>query len=70
VAKVAQAILTVVDAPEPPLRLLVGSDALRMAIATDERKLAETRRWQELSASTDIAGAAQADFVAELIERF
>jgi NAD(P)-dependent dehydrogenase (short-subunit alcohol dehydrogenase family) len=70
VAKVAQAILTVVDAPEPPLRLLVGSDALRMAIAIDERKLAETRRWQELSASTDIAGSAQADFVAELIERF
>ncbi len=69
VAKVAQAIQTVVDLAEPPLRLLVGSDALRMAVATDERKLAETRRWQELSASTDIGHADHSHFVNELIER-
>jgi NAD(P)-dependent dehydrogenase (short-subunit alcohol dehydrogenase family) len=54
-AKVAQVLLNMVDKPNPPLRLLVGSDALQIAIATDEAKLAETRKWQEVSASTDYA---------------
>jgi NAD(P)-dependent dehydrogenase (short-subunit alcohol dehydrogenase family) len=69
VHKVAQAILTVVEAPEPPLRLLVGSDAVRIAIATDEKKLAETRRWQDLSVSTDIAHEDHSNFVNGLVER-
>lgn len=53
-AKVARVILKVIDEPNPPLRLLVGSDAVRLAIATDEAKLAETRAWQDVSASTDV----------------
>jgi len=51
----AQAILELVDLPEPPQRLLLGSDALRLA----RRKLAqlagEIDRWENLSRSADFA---------------
>jgi NAD(P)-dependent dehydrogenase (short-subunit alcohol dehydrogenase family) len=52
-AKVAQVILQMVDRPDAPLRLLIGSDAVQIALATDEAKLAETRTWQAVSVSTD-----------------
>ena len=52
-ARVAQVILRMIDEPNPPLRLLVGSDAVQIALATDEAKLAETRAWQAVSESTD-----------------
>jgi NAD(P)-dependent dehydrogenase (short-subunit alcohol dehydrogenase family) len=51
--KVAQVILNVLDEPDPPLRLLIGSDAVQIALATDEAKLAEIRKWQAISLSTD-----------------
>jgi len=51
--KVADAMLTVLNDPEPPLRLLVGSDAVGYALAIDEAKLAETKKWEALSRSTD-----------------
>ena len=51
--KVADAMLTVLNDPEPPLRLLVGSDAVGYALAIDEAKLAETKKWEVLSRSTD-----------------
>jgi hypothetical protein len=50
---VAQVILNVLDEPDPPLRLLIGSDAVQIALATDEAKLAEIRKWQAISLSTD-----------------
>jgi NAD(P)-dependent dehydrogenase (short-subunit alcohol dehydrogenase family) len=52
-AKAVQAILTVVDAEQPPLRLVLGSDAVRLVRQIDRAKLAETDRWEQLSASTD-----------------
>ena len=52
-ARVAQVILRMIDEPNPPLRLVVGSDAVQIALATDEAKLAETRAWQVVGASTD-----------------
>jgi NAD(P)-dependent dehydrogenase (short-subunit alcohol dehydrogenase family) len=52
-AKAAQAILTVVHMEQPPLRLLLGSDAVQLARQIDNAKLAETDRWEQLSASTD-----------------
>ncbi|GLX70562.1 oxidoreductase [Paenibacillus glycanilyticus] len=52
-AKAAQAILTIVNEENPPLRLLLGSDAVAIANAVDTGKLAETKRWEELSVSTD-----------------
>lgn len=52
-ARVAQVLLRMVDEPEPPLRLLIGSDAFQFAMANDEARLAEARKWQAVSKSTD-----------------
>jgi NAD(P)-dependent dehydrogenase (short-subunit alcohol dehydrogenase family) len=52
-ARGAQAILKISRAPEPPLRLLLGSDAYAIARAADESKIASDERWKELTLSTD-----------------
>ncbi|MGI5142921.1 MULTISPECIES: SDR family NAD(P)-dependent oxidoreductase [unclassified Streptomyces] len=52
-AKVAQVVLTVADLDEPPLRLLLGTDAYTYGRAAWARRLEEDERWQHLSASTD-----------------
>jgi NAD(P)-dependent dehydrogenase (short-subunit alcohol dehydrogenase family) len=54
-AKGAQAIISIVNEGQPPLRLLLGTDAVRMARRIDQAKLAETERWEQLSSSTDFA---------------
>jgi NAD(P)-dependent dehydrogenase (short-subunit alcohol dehydrogenase family) len=51
--KGAQAILQIASVPEPPLRLLLGSDAFKIARAADEAKIAEDEAWKELTLSTD-----------------
>jgi NAD(P)-dependent dehydrogenase (short-subunit alcohol dehydrogenase family) len=51
--KAAQAILTITEVPEPPLRLLLGSDAFAVARAADEAKIANDEKWKELTLSTD-----------------
>ncbi|MBM7564873.1 oxidoreductase [Paenibacillus sacheonensis] len=51
--KAAQAIIAIVNEENPPLRLLLGSDAVAIANAVDAGKLAETKRWEKLSLSTD-----------------
>lgn len=51
--KAAQAILTIVAEKNSPLRLLLGSDAVQMALESDRQRLAETERWAELSVSAD-----------------
>ncbi len=43
--------------PSPPLRLLLGSDAFKIARAADEAKIAEDEAWRELTLSTDFAAA-------------
>jgi NAD(P)-dependent dehydrogenase (short-subunit alcohol dehydrogenase family) len=57
--KAAAAILQVIDAPQPPVHLLLGSDALRLVArgraAVDE----DFRAWDDLSRSTDIPDGAQ-----------
>jgi NAD(P)-dependent dehydrogenase (short-subunit alcohol dehydrogenase family) len=55
-AKVAAAIVTLAGLPDPPLRLLLGSDAVFLAKLTLERRAAEDATWQELSRSTDFDG--------------
>ncbi len=52
-AKAAQAIITIVNEANPPLRLLLGKDAVLIAQRVDQTKLAETERWEKLSSSTD-----------------
>jgi NAD(P)-dependent dehydrogenase (short-subunit alcohol dehydrogenase family) len=52
-AKAAQAILQVAQADEPPLQLLLGSDAYAIARATDEARIASDEAWKDLTLSTD-----------------
>ncbi len=49
-AAAAQALLEVVDAPQPPLRVLFGAPAEGIVTGIYERRLAEWRAWSELSA--------------------
>jgi NAD(P)-dependent dehydrogenase (short-subunit alcohol dehydrogenase family) len=52
-AKGAQAILKIASVPEPPLRLLLGSDAFKIAREADEAKISGDEAWKELTLSTD-----------------
>lgn len=52
-AKAAQAILTVAQADEPPLQLLLGSDAFALARSVDEARIASDDKWKDLTLSTD-----------------
>ena len=52
-AKAAQAIIAIVNEDNPPLRLLLGRDAVQLARQIDQARLAETDRWEALSSSTD-----------------
>jgi len=54
----ADAILAVVDAEDPPRRLLLGNDALAVMDAKLRAMTEETERWRELSASTGFPPAA------------
>ncbi len=51
--KGAAAILEIAQVPEPPLRLLLGSDAFAVARAADEAKIASDEAWKDLTVSTD-----------------
>ena len=52
-AKAAAAILAITEVDDPPLRLLLGSDAFAVARVADEAKIASDERWKELTFSTD-----------------
>jgi NAD(P)-dependent dehydrogenase (short-subunit alcohol dehydrogenase family) len=52
-AKVAQAILRLADEKQPPVRLLMGSDAVSGAAVAAAARAEEDARWKELSVSTD-----------------
>ncbi|GAA3162256.1 oxidoreductase [Nonomuraea salmonea] len=51
--RMARAVIGAVEAAKPPRRLLLGSDALEIAISAEEARLAEAREWAEVSRSTD-----------------
>ena len=55
-AKVAKAILRLADEKNPPVRLLVGSDAVRVAGMAATARAEEDARWRVLSESTDYEG--------------
>lgn len=59
-AKAAQAILTIANAPQPPLRLLLGSDAVYLAEQQLAKVAAEDTKWRTLSLSTDFDLSPQA----------
>ncbi|OUD00341.1 oxidoreductase [Streptomyces swartbergensis] len=52
-AKAAAAILTALDADEPPLRLPLGDDAADAIIDHLDRARTELRSWEKLTRSTD-----------------
>jgi NAD(P)-dependent dehydrogenase (short-subunit alcohol dehydrogenase family) len=51
--RAAQAILKLAALEQPPFRLPLGSDALKIIEQADRAKLDELERWRALSASTD-----------------
>ncbi len=64
-ARAAQAILQIAALDQPPFRLPLGSDAVKIIEQADRAKLEELDRWRALSMSTDFpqkgdaAGSAQ-----------
>lgn len=58
-ARAAEAIRTVLDAPDAPLRLPVGTEAVATVSQAYEEGLADVRRWAELSASADFPDSPQ-----------
>ena len=52
-AKAAAVVVAVAALAEPPLRLLLGSDAVRIVGQSDRAKAAADLRWRHLSISTD-----------------
>jgi NAD(P)-dependent dehydrogenase (short-subunit alcohol dehydrogenase family) len=52
-AKAAAAILRVTSVDEPPLRLLLGSDAVRAADEATKARSEVDEKWRQLSESTD-----------------
>jgi NAD(P)-dependent dehydrogenase (short-subunit alcohol dehydrogenase family) len=62
-SKVAQVVLQIAAMDDPPLRLILGSEAYAYATAAARAQSASDERWQQLSSSTDRdhATAAQRD---------
>jgi len=52
-ARAAAVIIHITNLDEPPLRLLLGSDAARNVEQADLARLESDRKWRELSVSTD-----------------
>jgi NAD(P)-dependent dehydrogenase (short-subunit alcohol dehydrogenase family) len=55
-ARAARAIITAVEADEPPALLMLGPDALRAIRAVIDTQLAELKTWEDTSLSTDLPG--------------
>ena len=55
-AKMAQVILRLAALPEPPLRILLGSDAVFVADLAAKQRAAEDAKWRSLSVTTDFDG--------------
>jgi NAD(P)-dependent dehydrogenase (short-subunit alcohol dehydrogenase family) len=52
-AKIARVVLQIAEMDDPPLRLILGSEAYAYATAAARAQAASDVRWQQLSASTD-----------------
>jgi NAD(P)-dependent dehydrogenase (short-subunit alcohol dehydrogenase family) len=51
--KAAAVIMHIASLAEPPLRLLLGSDAVHLAERDDKARMEADRKWRDLSVSTD-----------------
>src|SRR5260221_11519364 len=54
--KAPGATIPIVNEEHPPLRLLLGRDAVQLARQLDQADLAAIDRWEQLSTSTDFEG--------------
>jgi hypothetical protein len=54
-ARAARIITEIACLEEPPLRLLLGSDAVRIAGESDQTRAAEAARWAAVSQSADFS---------------
>ncbi|MGW1468633.1 oxidoreductase [Streptomyces sp. NPDC002308] len=52
-ARAAAAVLRILDAPDPPAHLILGSDALRLVRAGRDAVDGDLNTWEELTLSTD-----------------
>ena len=59
-AKAGAALLHLASLPEPPLRIVLGSDAYNAAEKNELAKIESDRRWKDLSCSTDFPKDSQA----------
>jgi NAD(P)-dependent dehydrogenase (short-subunit alcohol dehydrogenase family) len=57
--RAARVLVDVVGMPHPPLRLLLGSDALRLAERSARARAQEVDVWADVSRSVDHAGAGE-----------
>jgi NAD(P)-dependent dehydrogenase (short-subunit alcohol dehydrogenase family) len=60
-AKVAQVVLAIADMDEPPLRLILGSEAYAYATAAARARAQADEAWHDLSVSTDRDDATAAE---------
>jgi len=51
--KAAKVMIDIVDHPEPPLHLILGSEAIAIVKSSEAGKLAELEKWEAISNSTD-----------------
>src|ERR1700756_3129466 len=58
-SKAAAAIIRVAGLDEPPLRLLLGSDAVRAVGDAERARIEADRKWEALSVSTDFEAKAE-----------
>jgi NAD(P)-dependent dehydrogenase (short-subunit alcohol dehydrogenase family) len=58
-ARAARVLVDIVGMPHPPLRLLLGSDALRLAERSALARAQEADVWADVSRSVDHAGAGE-----------
>ena len=56
--KAAAVLIHLASLPDPPLRLLLGSDAVNAVEQSDRLRIETDRKWRELSLSTDFQAAA------------
>ena len=55
--KAAKVVIHVASLAEPPLRLLLGSDAVHLAGESDIARIESDRKWRDLGVSTDFVPA-------------
>jgi NAD(P)-dependent dehydrogenase (short-subunit alcohol dehydrogenase family) len=60
-AKAAEVILRIAAMEEPPLRLLLGSDAVYLAGLIAAQRATDDEKWKEVSLSTDFEGSTSAE---------